>query len=169
MVCQTSCIPTRVTTWKILFCTRHLKLLESKSCITAYHPQGDGMVKCFNHPLLWMFRSYVTNHAECKWYLLFILFTHHSAVHALTGVTPFEITFGHAPQQLPISETTAYNVTSYQSSLHSKVAQLTDFVKTHNRGNSQAKVVLWSACFTLFLQSWQCCVVNITHSWQTRS
>ena len=39
--------------------------------------------------------------------------------------------FGRAPQQPPFLEATAYDVTSYQSSLHSKLAQLTDYVETH--------------------------------------
>ena len=39
--------------------------------------------------------------------------------------------FGHAPQQPPFPETTAYDVMSYQNYLRSKLAQLTDFVETH--------------------------------------
>ena len=30
-----------------------------KSCTTAYHPQGDGMVERFNHKLLQLLRAYV--------------------------------------------------------------------------------------------------------------
>ena len=39
--------------------------------------------------------------------------------------------FGCTPQQPPFPETTAYDIISYQNSLHSKVARLTDFVETH--------------------------------------
>ena len=35
-----------------------------KTHTTAYHPQGDGMVECFNRSLLQMFRSYVENQED---------------------------------------------------------------------------------------------------------
>ena len=102
-----------------------------KSRTTAYHPQGDGMVERFNRSLLQMLRSYITDHAEWERYLPFVLFAYRTAVHASTGVTPFEMMFGRAPQQLPFPEATAYDITSYQNSLRSKLAQLTDYVETH--------------------------------------
>ena len=102
-----------------------------KSRTTAYHPQGDGMVERFNRSLLQMLCSYITDHAEWKRYLPFVLFAYRTAVHASTGVTPFEMMFGCAPQQLPFPEATTYDITSYQNSLRSKLAQLTDYVETH--------------------------------------
>ena len=102
-----------------------------KSRTTAYHPQGDGMVERFNRSLLQMLRSYVNDHAEWERYLPFVLFAYRTAVHASTGVTPFEMMFGRTPQQPPFPETTAYDVMSYQNYLRSKLAQLTDFVETH--------------------------------------
>ena len=71
-------------------------------------------------------RCFVLYHAEWERYLPFVLFAYHTAVHASTGVIPFEMMFGCAPQQLPFPETTAYEVTSYQNSLHSKLTQLID-------------------------------------------
>ena len=35
-----------------------------KSETITYHPQGDGMVERFNHSLLQMLRSYITDHTE---------------------------------------------------------------------------------------------------------
>ena len=102
-----------------------------KSRTTAYHPQGDGMVERFNRSLLQMLCSYVNDHAEWERYLPLVLFAYCTAVHALTGVTPFEMMFGRAPQQPPFPETTAYDVMSYQNYLRSKLAQLTDFVEAH--------------------------------------
>jgi len=102
-----------------------------KSRTTAYHPQGDGMVERFNRSLLQMLRSYVRDHAEWEQYLPFVLFAYHTAVHASTGVSPFEIMFGRSPHQPPLPEASAHDVVSYQNQLQSKLAQLTDFVETH--------------------------------------
>ena len=99
-----------------------------KSRTTAYHSQGDGMVERLNRFLLQMLCSYVNDHAE--WEPL-VLFAYRTAVHALTEITPFEMMLGHTPQQPPFPEPTAYDVVSYQHYLRSKLAQLTDFVKTH--------------------------------------
>ena len=88
------------------------------------------MVEHFNRLLLQMLRSYVNDHAEWEQYLSLVLFAYRTAVHASTGITPFEMMFGRTPQQLPFSEPTAYDV-SYQHYLRSKLAQLTDFVEAH--------------------------------------
>ena len=50
-----------------------------------------------------------------------------TAIHASTGIAPFEMMFGHIPQQPPFPEPTAYDIFY----LRSKLAQLTDFVKAH--------------------------------------
>lgn len=89
------------------------------------------MVERFNRSLLQMLRSYVNDQAEWERYLPFVLFAYRTAVHASTGVTPFEMMFGRAPQQPPFPQTTAYDVITYPNYLRSKLAQLTDFVETH--------------------------------------
>ena len=61
----------------------------------------------------------------------FVLFAYRTAVHASTGVSPFEMMFGCPPHQPPLPEVTAYNVVSYQNQYRSKLAQLTDFVEAH--------------------------------------
>ena len=102
-----------------------------KSRTTAYHPQGDGMVERFNRSLLQMLRSYVHDHAEWEQYLPLVLFAYRTAMHASTGVSPFEMMFGRSPHQPPLPEASAHDVVSYQNQLRSKLAQLTDFVETH--------------------------------------
>ena len=102
-----------------------------KSHTTAYHPQGDGMVECFNRSLLQMLHAYVYDHAEWERYLTFVLFAYRTAVHASTGVSPFEMMFGRPPHQPPLPEITAYDVISYQNQLRSKLAQIADFVEAH--------------------------------------
>ena len=46
------------------------------------------MVERFNRSLL---RSYVNDHAEWERYLPLVLFAYRTAVHASTGMTPFEM------------------------------------------------------------------------------
>jgi len=64
-------------------------------------------------------------------YLPFVLFAYRTAVHASTVVSPFEMMFGCPPHQLPLPETTAYDVASHQNQFRCKLAQLSDFVETH--------------------------------------
>ena len=86
------------------------------------------MVNC---SLLQMLCSYVNDLAEWERSLPLALFVYRTAVHASTGITPFEMMFGHTPQQSPSPKLTAYEVVSYQNYLRSKLAQQTDFVKIH--------------------------------------
>ena len=78
-----------------------------------------------------MLRSFVYDHAEWERYLPFVLFAYRTAVHASTGMSPFEVMFGRPSHRPPLPEVTAYDVVSYQNHLHSKLAQLTDFVEAH--------------------------------------
>ena len=72
-----------------------------KSRMTAYHPEGDGMVERFNRTLLQLLRSYTEQQAEWERYLPFVLFAYHTAVHTSTGVSPFEMMFGRPLVQNP--------------------------------------------------------------------
>ena len=102
-----------------------------KTRTTAYHPQGDGMVERFNHSLLQLLRAYVECQSEWEQYLPFVLFAYRTAVHTSTGISPFELMFGHPPVKHQFPPTTAYDAVSYQSKLRSKLSQLSDFVETH--------------------------------------
>lgn len=68
-----------------------------KSHMTAYHPQGDGMVERLHRSLLQMLRAYV--HAESDWkrYLPLVLHAYRTSVHSSTGFTPFSLMFGRGP------------------------------------------------------------------------
>ena len=101
-----------------------------KSRTTAYHPEGDGMVEWFNRTLLQLLRSYTEQQEEWERYLPFVLFAYRTAVHTSTGVSPFEMMFGHPLVQNPFPTRTAYDAVSYQSQLRTKLAQLSDFVET---------------------------------------
>ena len=91
-----------------------------KSRTTAYHPEGDGMVERFNCTLLQLLHSYTEKQEEWEHYLPFVLFAYRTEVHTSTGVSPFELMFGHPPVQNPFPTRTAYGAVSYQSQLRAK-------------------------------------------------
>ena len=96
----------------------------AKSRTTAYHPAGDGLVERFNRSLLQMPRAYVQQHQDWEQYLPLVLYAYRTAVHASTGVSPFEMMFGrqghkgrnlHFPQKqhmtcIPIKATSVPNL-----------------------------------------------------------
>ena len=101
-----------------------------KSRTTAYHPEGDGMVERLNCTLLQLqLCSYKEQQEEWECYLP-VLFTYCTAIHTSTGVSPFEMMFGHPPVQNPFHTRTAYDAVSYQSQLRIKLTQLSDFIET---------------------------------------
>ena len=73
------------------------------------------MVERFNRTLLQLLHSYTEQQEEWERYLPYVLFAYHTAVHTSTGVSPFEMMFGHPPVQTPFPTKTAYDAVSYQS------------------------------------------------------
>ena len=104
----------------------------TKSRTTAYHSAGDGLVERFNRSLLQMLRAYVQQHNDWEKYLPLVLYAYRTATHSSTGVSPFELMFGHCAHKPPLHENTAHDVTSYQDQLRAKLAQLYDFVELNN-------------------------------------
>jgi len=47
-----------------------------KSRTTAYHPEGDGKIKRFNHSLLQMLHSYACTQTDWEEFLPLVLFAH---------------------------------------------------------------------------------------------
>ena len=74
---------------------------------------------------------YTDTQEEWECYLPIFLFAYHTVVHSSTGVSPFELMFGHSPVQNPFPTQTTYDAVSYQSQLRTKLAQLSDFVEGH--------------------------------------
>ena len=104
----------------------------TKSRTTAYHPAGDELVERFNRSLLQMLRAYVLDHTDWEQYLPLVLYAYRTAIHASTGVSPFELMLGRCAHKPPILSKVAHDVTSYQHQLQAKLSQLMDFVEAHN-------------------------------------
>ena len=102
----------------------------SKSRTTAYHPQGDGLVECFNRSLLQLLCSFVHSGPDWERYLPLVLYAYRTSRHASTGVSPFQMMFGHQPK-LPEHTVGAFDTHSYQAHLHAKLAELQDLVTSN--------------------------------------
>ena len=74
----------------------------TKSRTTAYHPAGDGLVERFNRSLSQMLHSYVQQQQDWEQYLPLVLYAYRTAVHASTGVLPFELMFGRQGHKPPL-------------------------------------------------------------------
>ena len=66
---------------------------------SAYHPEGNGQVKCFNHTLQSILAKTVeANQDTWDSQLPKALFAYRTAVHESTGFTQFHLTFARSPQ-----------------------------------------------------------------------
>ena len=73
-----------------------------KAKTTPYHPQCDGLVKCFNQILLSMLATTTHDHAlNWKSQIRKVCMTYNTSVHSSTGFSPFSLMFGHQTK-LPI-------------------------------------------------------------------
>ena len=110
-----------------------------KSHTTAYHPQGDGIVECFNRSLLQLLRSYVEKEADWEQNLPLVLFAYRTVIHSSTGTSPFLLMFGRQPKICDFDDSRAYDISSYQQQLQAKLAELQGFVETNLVEAAQAQ------------------------------
>ena len=103
----------------------------SKSYTTAYHPEGDGMVKRFNRSLLQLLRTYVETESDWEKHLPLTLYAYRTAVHASTEVSPHILMFGRPPHSPVFQSPCGFDPTSYQFHLRDKLAKLQDFVESN--------------------------------------
>ncbi|KAK3246618.1 hypothetical protein CYMTET_43851 [Cymbomonas tetramitiformis] len=65
---------------------------------TPYHPQGDGQAEHTNHTVERMLRAYVAaNQQDWDLWCTPVEYAINDSRSAVTGFTPFELTYGHAP------------------------------------------------------------------------
>ena len=95
-------------------------------------PAGDGLVEHFNRSLLQKLRAYVQQNQDWEQYLLLVLYAYQTAVHASTGVSPFKMMLGRQGQKPTLPSEAPHDVHSYQSYLRAKLANLANFVESHN-------------------------------------
>ena len=72
-----------------------------KSRTTPYYPQADGNTERFNRTLEGMLRCFVSENLE-TWdeYLSPLAFACNTAIHATTGMQPFQMLYGRKPSLL---------------------------------------------------------------------
>ena len=84
---------------------------------TANHPQGDGLVECFNHSLLQLLHTYSEKESDWEQHLPLVLYAYRNAVHSSTGVSPHMLMFGREPHAPLFDSSFTFDPTSYQHHL----------------------------------------------------
>ena len=69
---------------------------------TAYHPQTDGQTEVINRVVEQYLRAFVHDKPS-TWgrFLMWMEWSYNTSVHSATGMSPYEITFGKKPPNLP--------------------------------------------------------------------
>ncbi|KAL5497053.1 hypothetical protein EMCRGX_G013449 [Ephydatia muelleri] len=67
------------------------------------------------------------------------LYTHRTATHSTTGVSPFQLMYGRHSQPNILTPSRGYGATSYQAVLQAKMAELQDLVGAHIAKSAQAE------------------------------
>ena len=88
-----------------------------KSHTTPYHPQGDGIVECFNRSLFQLLQSYIEHEADWERFLPLILFANRMPTHKSTKASPFLLMFGRQPWLNENTDTQAFDIPTYQQQL----------------------------------------------------
>lgn len=103
--------------WKELFKLNGTKLRMS----TAYHPQSDGQIEVLNRILEQYLRAYV-HHKPSLWgkFLSLAEWCYNTSTHSGTGLTPFQVTFGKPPPNIPYYLTGSSIVEAVDSLLSSR-------------------------------------------------
>ena len=84
--------------WQELFKLSGTKLKMS----TAYHPQTDGQIEVMNRVIEQYLRAFV-HQKPTTWgrFLLWPEWSYNTSIHSATGKSPYEITFGKKPPNIP--------------------------------------------------------------------
>jgi len=99
-----------------------------KSLIPHYHPQGDGLVECFNHFLLQLLCAYSEKEFDLEQHLPLALYAYRNAVHSSTDIFPHVLMFVREPHAPLFDSSFSFDSSSYQLHLRAKLAELQDSV-----------------------------------------
>ena len=86
----------------------------------------------FNRSLLQMLRAYVQQHQDWEQYLPLVLYAYRTAVHASTGVSPFEMMFGRQGQKPPLPQKQHMTCIPIKATSVPNLPPFADFVESHN-------------------------------------
>ena len=102
-----------------------------KSHTTLYHPMGDGLVERMNRSILNLLRSYVDREGDWEDHLQLLMFVYRTTKHATTGLSPYEVLFGHNPPSPHVPSLPGVmnpEPSEYSANVMSKLLQLRELV-----------------------------------------
>uniref|UniRef100_A0A915IP23 Integrase catalytic domain-containing protein n=1 Tax=Romanomermis culicivorax TaxID=13658 RepID=A0A915IP23_ROMCU len=112
-----------------------LKIRKVKT--TAYHPQCNGMVKCFNQTLIAQLKKYTADHPD-NWehYLPYAVSAYNATPHTAMRHSPFSLLRGYEPcitfnYDCPRRLTLLLNYDAYQHILTQAQLKMHEKVKTN--------------------------------------
>ena len=75
---------------------------------SAYHPQNNGMVECFNATFVpQLAKRHDRENSNWEEYLQSVVFAYNTGYHAVTQYSPFQLQFGFDPR-MPTDEASNY-------------------------------------------------------------
>ena len=92
---------------------------------------GDGLVERMNRSILSLLRSYVHREGDWEDHLQLLLFVYWTTKHATTGLSPYEVLFGHNPPSLHVPSLPGVvnpEPSEYSTNVMSKLLQLRELV-----------------------------------------
>ena len=89
------------------------------------------MVERLNCSLLQLLRTFVEKQDDWERYLPLILYAYRTAVHSLTGVSPFTLMYGRQPLTPDFSPDATFYTASYPVHLQAKFSELQDLMDTN--------------------------------------
>lgn len=124
--------------WRELFKLCGTKLRMS----TAYHPETDGQTEVFNRVLEQYLRAFVHKQPN-QWYdyLALAEWSYNTSVHSSTGFSPFEITFGKPPPNLPNYILGSSPIEAVDSLLSHRKQLITKLQKTLSKTQARMKQI----------------------------
>ena len=127
---------------------------------TAYHPQGDGIIKRFNWLFHQLLRTYVEQEMDWERLLPLVLYAYRTTIHSSMWTSPFVLVFSRHPESPDFNNLTGYDSTSYQNHILSKMAALKDLVEANLVQAASQQWVYYNQHSTTFQCWWLCWIIE---------